>query len=298
MIFITGASGFVGKSLVQQFIKEQLPFVEGSRALYGDIEKQSNWELLLKNISTIVHLAARVHVMKDDALDSLAEFRKVNVDATRNLALAAKKAGVKWFVFLSTIKVNGEQTLSCPFTSDDVPNPGDAYAISKYEAEQELLNLHEDNIFEVIIIRPPLVYGPDVKANFKKLFSLVKKKIPLPFGRIENKRSFISVLNLVDMIGHCVNNQNILSGIFLVSDDNDLSLKELILQMGVVLQQKPILLPIPVSVLKFLFFVIGRNDYSRRLFTSLQIDISKTKSQLNWKPRYSFTDTYKLDSNG
>lgn len=292
-IFITGSKGFIGSNLIKMLAEKHIPFVAGSRELYGDITTQNNWEELISGCEAIVHLAARVHVMEESESDPLVAFKKVNVQATLNLARAAKSCGVKRFIYLSSIKVNGEETREIPFHASDVPKPLDPYGMSKMEAEAELLKLHEPNIFEVVIIRPPLVYGPGVKANFEKLFWLVKKDLPIPFGLVANKRSLVSVFNLCDLIIRCIDHPKAGGEIFLVSDDKDYSLKDLIQLMGKTLGKFPHLLPIPVSVMKWGCFILGKSSYADRLFGNLHVDITKTKDLLGWKPPFSFEETYK-----
>lgn len=291
-IFITGSNGFVGKHLQKVLKDNNISFIAGTRALYGDILLQSNWEDLLKDCQAVIHLAARVHVMNEVETDPLLAFRKYNVETTVNLAKAAKAVGVKRFIFISSVKVNGEETTEKPFTSMDAPAPHDPYGISKAEAEEALLKLHEPNIFEIVIIRPPLIYGPGVKANFKNLMSLVERNFPLPFGSVKNKRSMVSVFNLVDLIITCLSHPCAGGKIFLVSDDNDLSLPELIKKMALVQKKKVRLLPVPVKVMELGAKLIGKKDYAERLFGNLQVDISETKKNLDWTPPYSFEQTF------
>lgn len=292
-IFITGSTGFVGKHLIQELKKRNLSFVAGDRALYGDLITQKNWEALLTGCDSVVHLAARVHVMNETNADPLSAFRASNVEATLNLANAAKKIGVKRFIFISSVKVNGEETFDRPFKAIDIPAPQDPYGVSKMEAEIELMKLHQPGIFEVVIIRPPLIYGPGVKANFQKLMWLVEKDLPIPFGRVDNRRSLVSVLNLADLIITSLDHPKAGGEIFLVSDDCDLSLKDLLIKMGKVLNKYPHLLPVPVGLMKFGAKLIGKKSYADRLFGNLQVDIEKTKQLLNWKPPYTFEESFK-----
>ncbi len=282
----------MGKHLQKVLKDNNISFIAGTRALYGDILLQSNWEDLLKDCQAVIHLAARVHVMNEVETDPLLAFRKYNVETTVNLAKAAKAVGVKRFIFISSVKVNGEETTEKPFTSMDAPAPHDPYGISKAEAEEALLKLHEPNIFEIVIIRPPLIYGPGVKANFKNLMSLVERNFPLPFGSVKNKRSMVSVFNLVDLIITCLSHPCAGGKIFLVSDDNDLSLPELIKKMALVQKKKVRLLPVPVKVMELGAKLIGKKDYAERLFGNLQVDISETKKNLDWTPPYSFEQTF------
>jgi UDP-glucose 4-epimerase len=230
--------------------------------------------------------------MEESASDPLAEFRKMNRDVTVRMAQAAKQAGVRRFIFLSSVKVNGEETFETPFRASDEPKPQDPYGVSKMEAEQALLQMHQPGVFEVIIIRPPLVYGPQVKANFRSLFNLVGKKLPLPFGAVKNRRSLVSVLNLVDLIIHCFSHPQAGGHVFLVSDDHDLSLKDLLQEMAKVQQVPLILIPVPVSLMTAAATLLGKKSYADRLFGNLHLDISETKNLLNWKPKFSFADTF------
>lgn len=299
-IFITGANGFVGKPLCDELQKRGKNVVAGVRQAqraneisYGDFSEQNNWLDILENIEVVIHLAARVHVMNEKDTDPLAAFMKMNCEATIKMAKSAKAAGVKRFIFISSIKVNGERTLAAPFSADDTPAPEDAYGISKAEAEKKLMELHETGKFEVVILRPPLIYGPGVKANFKNLMYLVERDLPIPFGRIDfNKRSLVSVYNLIDLIILCIDHPQAGGNIFLVSDDDDLSLKELILLMGKVLNKTPHLLPVPITIIRLGLTMIGKKSYGERLFGNLQLDIEKTKKNLNWSPKYSFLDSY------
>jgi nucleoside-diphosphate-sugar epimerase len=293
-VFITGANGFVGKHLVQALRLEEIDFIAGERSLYGDLETQNQWSNMLKDVNAVVHLAARVHIMKESSLDPFADFRKVNVEATMNLARAAKASGVRRFIFISTVKVNGERTFGKPFSADDQPKPEDPYGISKMEAEKELLTLHTPDVFEVVIIRPPLIYGPEVKGNLAKLFSLVKIGAPLPFGSVNNKRSIISVFNLVDLILLCLEAPQASGQVFMASDGVDLSLKQLLDKMARVVGKKAFLVPVPTKFMSTVATLLGKKSYADRLLGNLQVDIGKTKSLLGWKPKFGFEDTFNL----
>lgn len=291
-IFITGSSGFVGSHLVKELKKRNLPFVAGDRSLYGDLRTQVNWEKLIFGCDSVVHLAARVHVMQEMSVDPLTQFLSSNVEATLNIAYAAKKVGVKRFLFVSSVKVNGEETIDKAFSASDSPSPQDPYGISKKVAESELLKLHVPGVFEVIIIRPPLIYGVGVKANFEKLFYFASRGLPLPFGLVKNKRSLVSVLNLVDLIITALVHPKAGGEIFMVSDDRDVSLRELILLMAKVQGKSAYLLPVPLGLMKFGANLLGKKSYTDRLFGNLQVDIEKTKRILEWKPPYSFEETF------
>lgn len=293
-VFITGANGFVGTHLAEELRRRNINFISGSREIYGDISSRTEWKTILSATDVVVHLAARVHIMNDLNENPLAVFREINVKATVNLAREAKSAGVKRFIYVSSIKVNGEETKDIAYTASDVPSPQDPYGISKMEAEVELMKLHEENIFEIIILRPPLVYGPGVKANLERLFLLVEKHRFIPFGSVNNKRSFVSVFNLCNLIIHCLDHPKAAGQVFLVSDDVEYSLRDLIKLIANTLGKRPYLIPVPVFLMKFGFSLLGKKVYSNRLFGNLHLDISKTKNLLNWKPPFDFKKTFKL----
>ncbi|PMQ14342.1 N-acetyl-alpha-D-glucosaminyl-diphospho-ditrans,octacis-undecaprenol 4-epimerase [Pseudomonas sp. AD21] len=223
--------------------------------------------------------------MKESSSDPLAEFRKVNVDGTLNLARQAAAAGVKRFIFISSIKVNGEFTEpGKPFCADDLPAPVDSYGISKLEAEQKLRALSSTTSMEVVIIRPVLIYGPGVKANFLSMMNWIHKGVPLPFGAIHNKRSLVALDNVVDLIVTCLSHPAAADQIFLVSDGQDVSTTELLRKTGEALNQRARLIPLPVWMMKVLALSLGRRALSQRLFDSLQVDISKNRQLLDWTP--------------
>lgn len=294
-IFVTGSNGFVGKALTPYLESKGHSVVAATRDLYGDFSNQDNWEKFLHGIDGVVHLAARVHIMNDSAANPSLEFQKMNVEATLRLAQAAKNVGVRKFIFLSSVKVNGERTFDRPFHADDTPNPEDAYGHSKCQAETELLKLHSPGIFEVTIIRPPLIYGPGVKSNFQNLMKLVERDLPLPFGLVNNRRSLVSVLNLCDLISVCL--VHIKSGgeIFLVRDHYDYSLSLMIKEIAKTMRKTPHLLPIPMSLMTFGLQMIGKKSFADRLFGNLQVDIEKNKTLLGWEPKYSFQETFKAN---
>lgn len=291
-LLITGANGFVGNRLCEQASKDGWPVRRAVRlsvlrndVSIGDLRADTDWSIALNDIETIVHLAARVHIMSDISSNPLEEFRKVNTSGTLNLARQAAELGIKRFIYLSSIKVNGEETQEgVPFTPNDIFVPTDPYALSKYEAEQGLLNLAAETEMEIVIIRSPLVYGPKVKANFLSMMKWQNKGVPLPFGAIHNKRSLIALDNLVDLIITCIKHPCAANKVFLVSDDEDISTSELLTRVSNTLEKRTWLLPINQKVLEFCLGLIGRKDLARRLFSSLQVDISKTKNLLNWIP--------------
>lgn len=304
-ILVTGASGFVGKSLCAELFRRghmvvtavrtvniEIDYLEQS--VIGLIDGGTDWSVALTGVDVIIHLAARVHVMNDTVEDPLAEFRKVNVDGTLNLARQAVKAGVKRFIFISSIKVNGEHSvIGRPFTEVDAANPQDAYGVSKSEAEQGLLSIAQQTGIEVVIIRPPLVYGLGVKANFASMMRTVKRGIPLPLGAVNNKRSFVYVDNMVSLILRCMNHPAAANQIFLVSDGCDLSTTQLLRGCAAALGVKSRLLPVPPSLITACAVAIGKLDVVQRLCGSLQVDISKARTLLEWTPPVSVVDGLK-----
>lgn len=296
-VLVTGANGFVGQFLCAELLGQGNEVVSAVRhskqsddklTVIGSIEKNTNWADALHQVDTIIHLAARVHVMSDKTVNPLAEYRKVNVEGTLNLAKQAAQAGVKRFIFISSVKVNGELTqLGKPFTELNLPNPQDDYGISKLEAEQCLLEIAQQTGMEVVIIRPPLVYGAGVKANFASLMRVIKKGIPLPFGAIYNKRSFVYVENLLSLIVCCISHPKAANQVFLVSDGQDLSTTELLKASAKALGVRLWLLPIPHKLIEFGAAILGKRGVAQRLCGSLQLDIAKASHLLGWKPPYT-----------
>ena len=293
-LLITGTNGFVGKSLCPELCNQghavlaamrslDKQVVDVDKVLITSISKETDWCSALQNVEVVIHLAARVHVMNEVAVDALAEFHKVNVEGTLNLARQAAKCGVQRFIFLSSISVNGNNNLK-PFTDGDTQNPQDPYAVSKYEAEQGLLAIAKETVMEVVIIRPPLVYGPGVKANFASMMKWVNKNIPLPFGSIHNQRSLVALDNLVDFIIHCIDHPKAANEVFLISDGEDVSTTELLQKVAKAFGKKALLLPIPVSLMTLAARLLGRGDVANRLFGSLQVDSSKARELLGWEP--------------
>jgi len=298
-ILITGATGFIGRRLCERATQEGRAVRRAVRCsgvldgvVVGNLDADTDWSTALKGIETVVHLAARVHIMMDTVKDPLEEFRKVNTVGTLNLARQAAESGVKRFIYLSSIKVNGEATqLGSPFTPDDIFVPNDPYALSKYEAEQGLLKLAENSQMEVVIIRPPLVYGPGVKANFLNMIKWLYRGVPLPFGLIHNKRSLVALDNLVDFIITCIDHPAAANEVFLVSDGEDLSTTELLTRASVSLGKKSRLLPVNQRLLELGLKLIGKKNLAQRLCGSLQVDVSKAKELLNWKPAISVNES-------
>ena len=303
-ILVTGANGFVGQSLVKSLFSTEYKTIAGVRKipqlqqnceyrLIGNLEANTRWASILKDIDIIIHTAARVHVMDDKSTDPLTEFRKVNVEGTLSLARQAAAAGVKRFIFISSIKVNGEGTkLDHPYTADSHPNPIDPYGISKYEAEQGLLKLAETTPLEVVIIRPTLVYGENVKGNFHSLMKWTYKGIPLPIGGIkQNLRSLVSLENLVDFIITCIEHKNAKNEVFLISDDNDISTAGLLKEISKGLGVKNKAINIPPTLINKAAAALGKSGVAERLSGSLQVDITKAKNLLDWQPKYSTSES-------
>ncbi|MBT8545249.1 NAD-dependent epimerase/dehydratase family protein [Polynucleobacter paneuropaeus] len=300
-VLVTGGSGFLGKAFAESALAKGFKVRVTARrksnelnnfpdlTIIPNLNSGAEWSSALLGVKTIVHCAAHVHVMRDQGRDSLNSFRKVNVEGTLNLAHQAVLAGVKRFIFISSIKVNGESTAPGEaFAESDIPNPVGDYAKSKYEAELGLRKIGSDTGLEIVIIRPPLVYGPGVKANFLSMINLLQQGFLIPLGGIvKNQRSFIFIENLVDMLITCVNHPAAANQLFLVSDDEDLSTTVLLERMALALGRPPRLIVVPAGLIKFIARLIGRSDLSKRLCDSLRVDISKAKDFLGWSPPVS-----------
>lgn len=296
-VLLTGASGFVGRAVLQTAqqrgieIRPVFRTVASAKGqpeavLVPELDGHAEWSYALHGVDVVVHTAARAHVMREEALDPFTEYRRVNVQGTANLARQAATAGVQRFVYISSIKVNGESTvLGHPFTADDIPAPEDAYGFSKAEAEAELTRVAQETGMEVTIIRPPLVYGPGVKGNFASLLNGVHRGLPLPLGGVtRNRRSLVSLANLVDLILLCAEHPNAANQTFLVSDGEDLSTTELLRRIGKTLNRPARLFWVPAGLISFAANLLGKKVISQRLLGSLQVDIRKTCELLNWKP--------------
>ncbi|WP_324730738.1 UDP-glucose 4-epimerase family protein [Pseudomonas paeninsulae] len=299
-VLLTGSTGFVGHPLLLRMSTDGFSVVACSRTPISELpvgainvpitalNGATDWKVALAGVEVVIHAAARVHVMHDESSDPLAEFRKVNVDGTLNLARQAAEAGVGRFIFISSIKVNGEGTpVGVPYVADGQAAPADPYGISKMEAEQGLRALAAETGMEVVIIRPTLVYGPGVKANFLNMMRWLHKGVPLPFGAIYNQRSLVALDNLVDLIVTCIDHPTAANQTFLVSDGEDLSTTELLRRMGVALGKPARLLPVPSRLLEAGAAMLGKQALAQRLCGSLQVDISKTRELLNWSPPVS-----------
>lgn len=295
-VLVTGGTGFVGSRVLSRLQADaRYPIRAATRrpdsclppgvsaVRIEDLSGTIEWDSALAGVGTVVHLAARVHVMRETAEDSLAAFRAVNVQGTLSLARRASDFGVKRFVFLSSVKVNGE-TSSSPFRECDPPGPGDPYAVSKYEAEIGLREIAAATGLEVVIIRPPLVYGPGVKGNFLALMRSVARGIPLPLGAVDNRRSLVALDNLVDLIVACIDRPAAADQTFLVSDGEDVSTTELIRRVARAMDRPARLIPIPARVLSRGAALLGMHAAGQRLLASLQVDISKARELLRWAP--------------
>jgi nucleoside-diphosphate-sugar epimerase len=293
---VTGATGFVGAALCPVLAQHGYAVRAARRALVpaagraldevavGDVGLDTDWSAALQDVQAVVHLAARVHVMRETATDPLAEFRRANVVATARLAREAAVAGVRRFVYVSSIKVNGERTVGSAFTADGVPHPEDAYAQSKLEAEQVLREIGERTGLEIVIVRPPLVYGPGVKGNFLSLLRWVDRGLPLPLGRCDNRRSLVGITNLVDLLASCVVHPAAAGRVFLAADGEDLSTPELVRRLARVLDRRARLVPVPQSWLRVAASMLGRAGMYERLCGSLQVDIRDARQVLGWAP--------------
>lgn len=302
-LLVTGASGFVGGAFCCAALKcgfsvravyrhpsmnelglEKAP---GYESLLGpDLSADGDWRSALAGVDAVVHTAARVHVISETKADAFTAYRKVNVEGTVNLARQSVQAGVRRFVFVSSIKVNGEATRpGQPFCAEDAPSSFDPYGLSKLEAEQRLLELSAETGIEVVIVRPPLIYGPGVKANFASMMRWVARGVPLPLGRIHNARSMVALDNLLDLLITCLTHPAAAGQIFLVSDGEDVSTTELLRRTARAMDKKVILLPVPASWLKFGAAFLGKRAVAQRLCGSLQVDIGKTRHMLGWNPR-------------
>ena len=281
-----GDAGLVVRAALRRPRAALAPAVES--VVVGDLA-EAKWDVALRDVEYVIHLAARVHVVNDAAPGRLARYRAVNVDATRRLASRAAAAGARRFVFVSTIKVNGEETApGSPFTETspviELGPEADPYAASKLEAERALAEVVSDTGIEVVVIRPPLVYGPGVKANFAALARAVARGIPLPFGSIDNARSLIAVDNLADLIALCIDHPAAANRVLLASDGEDLSTPDLVRRIGQAIGRGPRLFSCPPALLRAAAGAIGKAQMAHRLLTSLQVDSSTTRGLLGWKP--------------
>ncbi|MEW8027581.1 MAG: NAD-dependent epimerase/dehydratase family protein [Candidatus Thiodiazotropha sp.] len=294
-VLVTGANGFVGKHLcrymissgygVRAALRQQLPhWPLCEQVAVGEIDGATDWSGALDGMDTVIHLAARVHVMQEFESDPLAAFRRVNVAGSAALARQAAEAGVKRMIYLSSVKVNGERTHGIPYRADDQPSPEDAYGISKWEAEQALTGIAEQTQLELVIVRPVLVYGAGVKGNFQRLMALLRRDAPLPLGGISNHRSFLSVQNLLDFLHCCIDHPHAAGEVFLAADGEDLSTPELIRKLAHAMNRRARLFPVPLALLRLGGWLTGRTSMIARLTEDLQVDLSKNRERLGWTP--------------
>ena len=296
-ILLTGATGFIGQALVLELLqqgffltivlrKKSNLFADNiNQIIVGDLNNDIDWSSILNKIDCIIHLAGKAHVIDQTKVSALDEFRKINTELTLNLAKQAVAAGVERFIFLSSIGVNGNQN-NQPFLEIDTPNPQESYAISKYEAEQGLLKLAQNSSLEMVIIRPPLVYGNNAPGNFGRLIQWVSPKfiLPLPLGAVNNARSLVAIDNLVSFIITCTLHSKAANEIFLISDNDSLSTTQLLKKIAKAFNKKALLLPVPVNWMVFVAKLLGKEADAARLFSSLIVDSSKARDLLDWHP--------------
>ncbi|MBT0962328.1 SDR family oxidoreductase [Denitromonas sp. IR12] len=297
-VLVTGASGFVGQAVIRRLQRDEGVAVRGAfRTLpasafdgietspVGDLGPHTDWRGALVDVDLVVHCAARVHVMHDTEADPLAAYRRSNVEGTLHLARSAVAAGCRRFVFISSIKVNGEATVPGePFSEASAPAPLDPYGVSKLEAEQGLFALAEETGLEVVVVRPPLVYGPGVKANFRSMMRWLQRGVPLPFGAIDNRRSLVGLDNLADLVVCCATHPAAANQVFLAGDGEDLSTSELLRRVARALGRPARLLPVPAAWMSAAARLVGRQALATRLCGSLQVDTSKARTVLGWQP--------------
>jgi UDP-4-keto-D-QuiNAc 4-reductase len=301
---VTGPTGFVGTGLIRHLLSDPVQHVVAAgrgttvrphervhAVQVGDLGAKTDWRAALAGVGTVIHLAARVHVMRDSANDPLAEFRQANVDGSLQLGSQAAAEGVRRFVYVSSIKVNGEASAAgLPFRPDDAPQPRDPYGISKLEAETGLRRLAATTGMELVVVRPPLVYGPGVRANFRSMMGWLKRGIPLPFGAIDNRRSLVALDNLCDLLVTCTHHPGAAGQTFLASDGEDVSTTQLLRRLGHALEHPARLVPLPPVALRAVFGALGKAEIAQRLLSSLQVDISAARTRLGWQPPISLDE--------
>ena len=260
----------------------------------GDIGPDTDWRTALEGVRGVVHLAARTHVLRETATDPLAAYRKINVSGTERLARSAAAGGVRRLVFVSSVKVNGERTEERPFTEDGAPRPEDAYGVSKWEAEQALFRIAAETGLEVVVLRPPLVYGPGVKGNFLRLMNLVARGVPLPLGAVDNRRSLVYTGNLAGAIIKALDAPQAAGRTYLVSDGEDVSTPDLVRGLARALGAKPRLLSLPLAALGLAATLAGKRAEVARLTGSLQVDSARIRRELDWRPSFALTQGLEL----
>jgi nucleoside-diphosphate-sugar epimerase len=302
-VVVTGAAGFVGRAVTAALLRTDRPVRRALRTpsgdapqagvtdyVVGDLGADARWEGVLDGADSVVHLAARVHVLDDRAADPLAAYRRVNVAGTRRLAEAAARAGVRRMVFLSTVKVHGERTAGRPFTEADQPAPEDPYGRSKAEAEAALAAVAAATGLEVVVLRPPLVYGPGVGANFLALVRAVDRGLPLPFASAANRRSLVYVENLADAVVRCIDSGAAAGGTFLVDDGQPRSTADLVRAIAAALGRPARLWPCPVRLMRCAARLVGRGAMAERLLGDLEVDSRSLRTRLAWTPPVRFED--------
>jgi len=303
---VTGGSGLVGRALISMLVQNDIEVraairpqtnfrTEGfsrhiSTCSISDIGPATDWIDALDGVQSVIHLAARVHVMKENSKEPLEEYRHVNTMGTARLAMMAAQTGVRRMVYVSTIKVNGESTFGEPFHEDDAPHPADPYAISKWEAELMLRRISADTGMEIVIVRPPLVYGPGVAGNFLTLLSWMDRGIPLPLASVENQRSLVGINNLINLLVLCLSHPRAAGEVFLASDGEDISTPELLRRTAQSLGKLSHLFPFPVSLLRMMAWFMAKGDVCDRLCGSLTVDSNKARRLLGWSPVSSVDD--------
>ncbi|WP_080656888.1 UDP-glucose 4-epimerase family protein [Stutzerimonas stutzeri] len=298
-VMVTGGSGFIGSAVclqlwsqgvnVEAVIRKKSRYFPYPISVVDDLATSSGIDCLDSSLcasDVVIHLASRAHVAKEDLSEPINEYRRINTNVTLKLARQAAHAGAKRFIFISSIGVNGN-TNTYPFTAEDQPNPAEPYALSKWEAEQGLWQIQQETGMEVVIIRPPLVYGLGAPGNFGSLVRWVEKGVPLPLGAVHNKRSLVGIDNLVDLIIRCIDHPAAANQVFLAGDGEDLSTTELLRGVGEAMGKPARLIPVPAGILQFGATVLGKKAMAQRLLGSLQVDISKTCEMLDWKPPYT-----------
>jgi UDP-N-acetyl-alpha-D-quinovosamine dehydrogenase len=297
-VLVTGANGFVAGRLRAELVRRNFSAIAAARGFEGfnhqgesisisTVDSGTDWTEALMGVKVVIHLAARVHVMHDNASDPLTEYLEVNLHGTSNLARQAAKSGVKRFIYVSSVKVNGEYTNTQAFTETNQPNPQDPYAISKWQAEQALREISREIGMEVVIVRPPLVYGPGVKANFYRLMELINKALPIPLASIRNRRSMVYVGNLVDALILCATHPAAAGHTYLVSDGEEVSTPQLVQALAIALHKPSRVFPLPLVLMRNVAKLFGKSAAIDRLTQSLVVDSSKIRNELGWQPPYT-----------
>lgn len=303
-VLVTGANGFIGRSVCKYLAQSGLTVIGAVRSpvtikgaasiiVKPDIRPDTNWSELLDNINCVVHLAANTHAIHKLDSDQIAASRQVNVDGALHLAEAAAEAGVKRFIFMSSIKVNGEQTFDSPFCEDDTPGPIDPYAVSKWDAEQGFKKIAANTSMRAISLRIPLAYGPGVKGNFNSLMRLIATNLPLPLGSINNKRSLIYVENLSDAICTLVNRKTVAHDVYMLSDGEDISTSALVESLSKAMGHRPILLAVPKSLLFMMAWLVRRKPKISMLYDSLCVNSDRFREEFSWSPPTGIQDGLK-----